>query len=107
MRAPGAHLAVPSLCDVEVASVLRRAVLAGRVSAERASEAVADYRDLPVTRHGHLALLHRMLSLRDNFTAYDAAYVALAERLDGRLVTGDRALARTVRLHLDLEVLTP
>jgi predicted nucleic acid-binding protein len=45
-----------------------------------------------------------MLALRDNFSAYDATYVALAERLDAILVTGDAPLARAVRAHLDLEV---
>lgn len=106
LRAPDADASIPSLCDVEVASVLRRAVLTRRLGAERAAEALADYRDLPLTRHGHLALLDRILELRANFSAYDAAYVALAERLGAPLVTTDAALARAVRRHLDLE-LTP
>jgi predicted nucleic acid-binding protein len=98
------EVAVPALCDVEVSSVLRRALLLRRLSPERAAEALADYRDLPLTRHGHLALLDRVLSLRDNFSAYDATYVALAERLDARLVTGDGALARAAQRHLGIEV---
>ena len=104
LRAPAAEVAVPALCDVEVASVLRRAMLRRRLSPERAAEALEDYRDLPLTRHGHLALLHRALQLRENFSAYDAVYVALAERLDGRLVTADAALARAVERHADIDL---
>ena len=98
-------LHVPALCDVEVTSVLRRALLAGRMSSERAATAVADYLDLPLARHGHQALLARILELRANFSAYDAAYVALAERLGAVLLTADAPLARAVRTHLDLAVL--
>jgi predicted nucleic acid-binding protein len=97
-------LHVPAVCDVEVASVLRRALLARRLTAERAAAALDDYLDLPLSRHHHAASLPRMLALRDNFSAYDATYVALAERLDAILVTGDAPLARAVRAHLDLEV---
>lgn len=96
LRAPEVYLSVPALCDVEISSVLRRALLDGRLSEERAAEAVADYRDLPLTRHGHQLLMDRILALRDNVTAYDATYVALAERLNARFLTGDRALARAV-----------
>lgn len=106
LREPDAYLSVPALCDVEISSVLRRALLDGRLSDERAADAVADYRDLPLTRHGHQLLMDRILTLRDNFTAYDAAYVALAERLNARLLTGDRALARAVEGRVGLEVVT-
>ena len=57
---------------------------------------------LPLTRHGHQALLPRILELRANFTAYDACYVALAERLDGDLLTVDVRLATAVREHTDI-----
>lgn len=49
--------------------------------------------DLPLTPYPHLALLPRIWELRHNFTAYDAAYIALAEALYAPLVTRDRALA--------------
>ena len=96
---------VPALCDVEVVAVLRRLLNAQRVSESRASDAVIDLIDLPLTRHGHLALLGRILRLRANFSAYDATYVALAEYLDATLVTADGPLARAVREHLELTVL--
>lgn len=105
LRQPGVEAAVPALCDVEVASVLRRALLRGKVSPERAAQALVDYMDLPLTRHGHQKLLGRVLQLRDNFSAYDAVYAALAERLGARFLTGDRALARAVRQRLELDVI--
>jgi predicted nucleic acid-binding protein len=62
---------------------------------------------LPVFRHGHTKLLTRVLALRDNFSAYDATYVALAEQLDAKLVTADDALARAARAFGGGEVVTP
>lgn len=100
-----ADLHAPALCDVEVAAILRRAMRADVLSVERAADAVIDLVDLPLTRYGHTALLGRMLQLRENFTAYDAAYVALAESLEARLLTTDARLGRAVRAHLGLEVL--
>jgi predicted nucleic acid-binding protein len=93
-------LHIPALCDVEVCSALRRALLENRISEERATEALADYLDLPLSRHGHLMLIERVLQLRRNFSAYDATYVALAEYLKATFVTEDRSLARAVRKFL-------
>jgi len=90
-------LHVPALCDVEVAAAFRRALLGGAMGAGRTAEAVGDYLDLPLTRHGHESLLVRVLELRENVSAYDATCVALAERLEAALLTADRALARAVR----------
>jgi predicted nucleic acid-binding protein len=56
-------------------------------------------------RHGHQSLLTRVLELRENFTAYDAAYVALAEQLRANLLTADEPLARAVRLLTAITVL--
>ena len=70
----------------------------------RAADALEDYLDLPLIRHGHQALLGRILQLRSNFSAYDAAYVALAERLRSELLTADDALARAVRSQLRLRL---
>jgi predicted nucleic acid-binding protein len=92
---PDADLHVPALCDVEVVSVLRRVLRRDLCSAGRAEEALQDYLDLPLTRHGHVALLQRCLELRGALSAYDALYVALAEGLGADLVTGDRRLAQT------------
>jgi len=92
----GVELHAPALCDVEVASTLRRAILDGRLTVERADEAIDDLGELPILRHGHLPLLSRSLELRDNLSVYDAVYVVLAERLGARLVTGDARLTRAV-----------
>ncbi len=99
-------LHVPALCDVEFASALRRALRADLLSTGRAAEALRDYRDLPITRHGHLGLLSNILALRENFSAYDAAYVVLAQGLGASLLTGDERLARAVHAHTDLETPT-
>lgn len=85
----------PHLMDVEVAQGLRRLVRAGEVSAARAAEALEDLVDLDIHRHPHLDLLDRAWRLRDNVTAYDAMYVALAEALDAPVVTCDGPLSRT------------
>ena len=104
VRADDVDLHVPALCDVEVAAGLRRGLLGGALSEERLAQAVEDYLDLPLTRHGHQQLLSRMLTLRDNFSAYDATYVALAEQLGGNLLTADIGLARAVRMHTEVSV---
>jgi predicted nucleic acid-binding protein len=85
-------------------AVLRRSLLTGKMTAVRAAAALEDYLDLPLNRHGHRLLLARSLALRENFSAYDATYVALAERLNGVLVTADTPLAKAVRTHLELAV---
>jgi predicted nucleic acid-binding protein len=90
---------------VEVASSLRRLLLDGSLREDRAKEALRDYLDLPLIRHGHQTLLARVLSLRINFSAYDATYIALAERLEATLVTGDEALTRAVASHLEIETM--
>lgn len=100
----GDLLHVPALCDIEVASALRRLMHAGQLESQRAGHALRDLTGLPLTRHTHLPLLGRILELRDNFSAYDATYVALAERLGARLLTTDVRLARAVRAARDVTV---
>jgi predicted nucleic acid-binding protein len=84
----------PHLADVEVTQGLRRLVRTGEVSPDRAAEALADLANLDLHRHAHLDLLTRAWRLRENITAYDAMYVALAEALDATIVTCDVPLAR-------------
>lgn len=90
---PGISLHAPHLLDVEVDQVVRRYVRGGQVTEERGRLALELLADLDLERHGHDALLPRMWALRVNLTAYDAAYVALAEALDAPLLTRDRRLA--------------
>jgi predicted nucleic acid-binding protein len=101
----GDTLHAPHLLDLEVAQVLRRYVLAGELSAVRGQEALDDLGDLPLTRYPHSPLLPRVWELRHNLTAYDAAYVALAEALDALLVTRDAALAAAAPGLARIEVL--
>lgn len=89
----GRPLNAPHLLDLEVAQVLRRQVRIGGFGARRAEEALADFQALPVERYPHHLFLGRIWALRENATAYDAAYLALAEGLDAELVTTDRRLA--------------
>jgi predicted nucleic acid-binding protein len=86
-------LHAPHLLDLEVTQVLRRLALQGVVSVRRADEAVRDLIDLRITRYPHLVLLPRIWRLRHNFSAYDAAYIVLAEKLGAALVTRDARLA--------------
>lgn len=86
------NLHAPHVLDVEVLSALRRLVRMGDLPAARAEEAIEDLQLLLLARHGHDDLLPRAWELRQNITAYDAVYVALAEALDAALVTCDRAL---------------
>jgi predicted nucleic acid-binding protein len=95
----------PHLVDVEVTQGLRRLVRAGELSPHRAAEAIADLVDLDLHRHPHLDLLARAWKLRENVTAYDAMYVALAEALDALIVTCDTPLATTPGHHAHIEVI--
>ena len=90
---PAMALHVPHLLDIEVAQVLRRYVREAQLTERDAADALQDLRDLDLTRHAHEPLLGRVWALRQNFSAYDAVYVALAEMLDASLVTCDRRLA--------------
>lgn len=92
-----APLHLPHLADVESLSVVRGLAAGGVIAAERGAQALADLRDFPAQRWPAHMLFERMWELRDNVTAYDAAYVALAEALGARLITADRKLAHGVR----------
>lgn len=79
--------------DIEVIQVLRRLAWQGVISDQRAEIAVQDLLSLRMVRYPHLILLSRVWQLRQNLTAYDAAYVALAEHLKAPLVTRDAGIA--------------
>jgi len=87
------QIAAPRLLEIEVLQVLRRRVAAGYTTREDADEARQLMRDLNVRYFDHAVLAERIWQLRDNLTAYDAAYVALAELLDAPLLTSDARLA--------------
>lgn len=91
---PEERLYAPHLLDQEVAQVLRRLAQLKEITAARAQEALDDYAGLLVERVAHRELLRRVWQLRDSMTAYDGAYVALAEALDAPLLTCDGKLAR-------------
>ena len=102
---PGESLHAPHLLDIEIAQVLRRLAAAGEISEDRGRAALADLSDLPVRRYPHDLLLPRVWALRHNLTAYDAAYVALAEALDAPLLTRDGRLAAAPGHRARVEVL--
>jgi predicted nucleic acid-binding protein len=86
-------LHAPHLIDLEVLQVLRRYCASGSLPSERAALAVEDFRALDLERYPHEPMLDRIWQLRENMTAYDAAYVALAEALGAPLLTFDARLA--------------
>jgi predicted nucleic acid-binding protein len=105
LLARGEALHAPHLIDLEVTQVLRRASAAGSMSQQRAREALEDLAAFRLMRHAHLPYLDRIWELRHNATAYDAAYLALAEALDAPLLTCDRALARAPGHHARVELI--
>ena len=84
---------VPHLLDLEVLQVLRRYARTAVTSGLRAEQALRYYSEIPLKRYPHTVLSARIWELRHNWTAYDAAYIALAEALEAPLITCDRALA--------------
>ena len=88
----GESLHAPHLLDLEVAQVLRRYVLSKELTAERALQALEDFSDLSLHRYPHFDWMPRIWELRMSLTAYDAAYVSLAEALDSTLLTCDAKL---------------
>lgn len=100
------RLNAPELIDIEVLSTLRRGVLSGRIGQPQAARALIRLNRMPLRRHSHRSLAHRCWDLRDNLTPYDAAYVALAERLGEVLVTSDGRVARAPGLRCSVELLS-
>jgi predicted nucleic acid-binding protein len=101
----GESLHAPHLIDLEVAQVLRRQAAVGRIASDRGRQALEVLRDIALVRYPHEMLLDRIWQLRDNFTAYDAAYVALAEELGASLLTCDRKLFSSGRHGVRVELI--
>jgi predicted nucleic acid-binding protein len=97
-------ICVPHLVDAEIASILRKHVLLGRIARPRARDALQDFLDLSLIRFQHTPLLPRVFALAHTVTAYDAFYVALAESLNAPLVTCDGRLARALTGIVAVEV---
>jgi predicted nucleic acid-binding protein len=92
----------PHLLDVEVVSALRRLVAGQRIDAHRGEQLLAALAALPAVRCAHTPLLGRIWELRHNFTAYDAAYIALAEATNSVLYTSDEKLSKGHRAQVVL-----
>jgi len=90
---PSQRMHAPHLLDIEVTQVLRRLALRKEITAARAEQALDDLNNLVIERHEHQTLVRRIWQLRDCLTAYDGAYVALAEALSAPLLTCDAKLA--------------
>jgi predicted nucleic acid-binding protein len=93
MLEPSATLHAPHLLDIEVTHALRRLVQRGDLTVSRARQGLDDFSHLLIERHGHQLLTMRIWQLRESMTAYDGAYVALAEALDAPLLTCDVKLS--------------
>lgn len=101
---PSERLHAPQLLDIEITQVLRRLSQRKEVSVVRAEQALEDLDDLLIERHDHQTLVPRIWQLRDSLTAYDGAYVALAEALDAPLLTCDAKLAGAHGHHATIEL---
>ena len=98
------QLAAPHLIDAEMASVLRKSVRRGAVPEPVACQALAELAALDLDRYPHPPLFVRVWELQHNVSAYDACYLALAERLDATLLTTDARLARAPGVKCQVEV---
>ncbi len=101
------ELEAPHLIDVELLHALRRLVRLERLSLERAVDARTDLAELRLVRYPHEPLTDRIWELRDNLSAYDAAFVALAESLGAPLLTCDSALAGSGGHDAEIELFAP
>ena len=99
------QLAVPHLADSEICNSLRRMVRHGMLSLIQAERVLEQWARLGLYRFGVVAMLGRIWELRNNLSAYDATYVALAEALDCPLLTADSHLAATPGLRCAITVL--
>lgn len=97
---PKSNLLAPELLSVEVVQTVRRFIKSKELSQTRAKEAFVDFRDLPITFYPHSLLLEKIWELKNNFTAYDATYLALAEELGASLLTCDSAFIRAEKVKI-------
>jgi predicted nucleic acid-binding protein len=100
-------LHAPHLIDTEILHALRRLIIGGRLSEDRAADARTDVAQLALIRYPHEPLSDRVWELRHNLTAYDATFVALAEALDAPLVTCDSGVAGAAGHSASVELFAP
>ena len=93
---------VPHLIDVEAMSAIRRLFAGQRIGPDRSGRFLAGLAALPAERYSHTPLIGRIWELRHNFTAYDAAYIALAEAMNAVLYTSDAKLCKGHRARVVL-----
>lgn len=105
VRSPLVTLHAPHVIDLEVTQALRRYVTLGVLEQDRAEVALRHLSQLDLNRYAHEPFLPRIWALRDNLTAYDAAYVSLAEALEATLLTRDERLARAPGVAALVELL--
>ena len=101
------ELLAPYLIDIEVLNALRRAVLREELGIDRASDARDDFADLTLSRYPHEPFIDRIWDLRHALSAYDAAYLALAEAIAIPLITCDAGLAAVAGRTVEVELFAP
>ena len=99
------ELHAPALLDFEVTSALRGHLFGGLLDQARVDEALEDFTALRIERHQMTHALGHILDLRENFTAYDAAYVVLALGLEAPLVTSDTKMQEAQRLGVEVQII--
>jgi predicted nucleic acid-binding protein len=97
---------IPHLASIETASTIRGVLRGRQIDLWQAELAMVNLADLAAERHAHEVFLPRIWALRHNLSAYDAAYVALAEALDSPLLTCDARLARAPLTGVTIELMT-
>src|SRR5690554_3778 len=98
------ELHAPHLIDYEFVSAVRRLSAGGILPPNIAREALELWRALDIRRHPAAATMQRTWDLRANLSAYDAAYVALAETMDAPLLTADKRMGRAASRYCDVIV---
>ena len=101
------ELAAPHLIDLEVLNALHRTLRRGELTADRAVAGVQDLAELALSRFAHEPFIDRIWELREMLSAYDAAYLALAEAVAIPLVTCDAALASVAGASVEVELYPP
>lgn len=100
------ELHAPHLIDAEVAHALRHHVRAGEAPAPTATRQLEAWRRVGLVRHASPSLLARVWELRENLTAYDAHYIALAELLECSVITSDRRMVTAPGIRCDVALLS-